>query len=149
MKVGDICNRKVMVIDRDDSALNAARMMRETHVGDLIIVSYDGERRFPIGIVTDRDIALEIVAQEVDPDSVSVGDLFTSSVLLTATEDEDLDTVLDSMRSHGVRRLPVVSQDGSLVGIVTVDDILDRMTDRLSDIVRLTVIQRQREARLR
>lgn len=149
MKVGDICNRKVMVIDREDSALNAARMMRETHVGDLIIVTFDGDRRFPVGIVTDRDIALEIVAQEVDPDSVSVGDLFTASVLLTATEDEDLDVVLDSMRSHGVRRLPVVNQDGSLIGIVTVDDILDRMTDQLTDIVRLTVIQRQREARLR
>lgn len=149
MKTGEICNRSVIVVDRAESALSAARLMREFHVGDVVIVSSENGKRIPVGIVTDRDLALEIVAQEVEADSVETGDLFTGTRLVTASVDDDLDATLDSMRAHGVRRMPVVDSDGSLAGIITVDDILDEITDELTDIVRLISTQQKREERLR
>lgn len=149
MKVGDICNRSVIIIDEEDSALSAAQLMREFHVGDVIIVRASDGRRVPTGIVTDRDLVLEIMALSVDPDKVAVKELFSGPKLVSAQIDDDLEETLDAMRAHGVRRMPVVERDGSLAGIVTVDDVLDQVTDQLTDIVRLVAVQQRREQRLR
>lgn len=149
MRVGEACTRNVAVIERDESGLQAAKLMRELHVGDLVIVREDGGLRFPEGIVTDRDLTMELLALEVDPESVAVGDLFASPRLVTAGVDDELETALEQMRSHGVRRLPVVERDGSLAGILTVDDVLDLITEQLTDIIRLISNQRLREERFR
>lgn len=149
MKIGELCNRNVVVIDQQESALAAARLMREFHVGDVVVVSSAGGRRKPTGIVTDRDLVLEVMASEVDPGSVRVEDIFSSPRLVTASVDDDLEETLDNMRAHGIRRVPVVEHDGSLAGIITVDDILDEVTDQLTDIVRLVATQQRREQRLR
>lgn len=149
MNVGEACNRSVIFIDQQESAFEAARQMREFHVGDVVIVHEANGKRIPVGIVTDRDLALEIVAQGVDPASVAALDLVTGERLVTADNDEPLEVALERMRAHGVRRLPVVNSNGVLIGILTADDVLDLLTEQLTDIVRLVVTQRKREERLR
>lgn len=149
MKVGEACNRSVVVVEEDESALAAAKLMREYHVGDLVIVRSTGSPRVPVGIVTDRDLVLEVLALEVDPDSVEVKDLVTSERLVTASEDDEFDSAVQMMRDYGVRRLPVVNDDGSLVGILTADDSLEIVCDELQGIVHLELTQSRREQRAR
>jgi len=149
MKTGEFCNRSVVIVEKDDSALRAAQLMREFHVGDVVIVTSSAGKHMPLGIVTDRDLVLEVMALSVDPEMVSVADLFTAPRLVTAWVDDDLEDTLDAMRANGVRRMPVVERDGSLAGIVTVDDILDEVADQLTDIARLVSCQQRREQQLR
>ena len=148
MRVGEYCNREVVVIEQDSSITEAAKIMREYHVGDVIIVRSEGGRQIPVGILTDRDIALEIVAKSADPESLSVGDAMTYD-LTTVNDDDDLMHVIEIMRDKGIRRVPVVNLDEALVGIITVDDLLDLMSEVFIDIVHLVDTQRKREARTR
>ncbi len=141
MKTGDVCNREVVFIQRDASVFEAASLMREHHVGDLVVVEEkENGRRTPVGILTDRDIVLEVIAEGVDIGGVVVGDIM-SFELVTVAEDDDLFDTLKRMRLKGVRRLPVVDRGGALVGIVTVDDLLDLLAEQVSDLAR--IIQRE------
>lgn len=149
MNVGEACTRSVVYIGEKESALEAARLMRRFHVGDVVIVRENGDRRIPVGIVTDRDLALEVMAVEVDPNSVEVGDLVTSTRLVTVHADEDVDAALELMRDHGVRRLPVVDAEGTLIGILSTDDALEFVAEELDDVVELVGRQRRREEQLR
>ena len=144
MRVGDICNREVVVIDEERSIKEAAMVMRKYHVGDVLIVREQYGKRTPVGILTDRDIALGIVANGTDPESVSVGDAMSSD-LTTVSEDDDLMHVIEVMREHGIRRVPVTDSEETLVGIMTVDDVLDLLSEILIDLVHLVDRQRRRE----
>ena len=148
MRVGEYCNREVVFIGEDKSITEAARIMREYHVGDVVSVTRQYGKQVPTGILTDRDIALEIVAKGTDPESVSVGDAMSFD-LVTVHEDDDLMHVIETMRDKGVRRVPVVDSDDALVGIMTVDDIIDLFSEVFVDIVHLVDSQRRREARIR
>ena len=148
MAVGDICNREVVIAGPGESALVAASLMRERHVGDVIVVEESSGTRRPLGILTDRDLVLEVLAAEVDPQDVTIGDLLTEE-LLTVTEDEELVDALKRMRAHGVRRAPVVDIDGILLGLLTLDDALDLVVEQLSDLVQLISREQQRERRTR
>lgn len=144
MKTGDVCNREVVFIQRDASVFEAASLMREHHVGDLVVVEERNGRRAPVGILTDRDIVLEVIAEGVDIGGVVVGDIM-SFELVTAGEDDDLFDTLKRMRLKGVRRLPVVDRGGALVGIVTVDDLLDLLAEQVSDLARIIQREQTRE----
>lgn len=144
MSVGEVCNREVVVVEQDADAGEASRLMREFHVGDLVVVERRGEMNVPLGIVTDRDLVIEVLAQDVDPASVSVKDLMVRPLETANEEDAILDT-LQHMREKGLRRLPVVNASGGLVGILTVDDIIDLLAEELTDVVALGVRQRQKE----
>ena len=148
MRVGEYCNREVVVIEQDDSLTEAARVMREYHVGNVIIVRSENGKQIPLGILTDRDIALEIVAKSTDPESLRVGDAM-SYELTTVSEDDDLMQLIEIMRDKGIRRVPVVDVDETLVGIITVDDLLDLLSEVFIDIVHLVDRQRKREERTR
>ena len=123
MRVGEVCNREVIVANREESVL-AAKLMRDNHVGDLVVVESQAQRRAPVGIITDRDLVVEILAKEVDPNAVIIGEAM-SEELVTAAEDEEFMAVVKRMRQHGVRRVPVVDAQGGLVGLLAVDDVLD------------------------
>lgn len=144
MKTGDVCNREVVFIQRDASVFEAAALMREHHVGDLVVVEEQNGRRAPVGILTDRDLVLEVIAEGVDLGGVVVGDIM-SFELVTAGEDDDLFDTLKRMRLKGVRRLPVVDRGGALVGIVTVDDLLDLLAEQVSDLARIIQREQTRE----
>jgi len=148
MRVGEICNREVVVIDADSSIVDAARVMREYHVGDVIVVTEKYGKQSPIGILTDRDIALERVARGTDPEAVTVGDAM-SFELVTADEDDDLMHVIEIMRDRGVRRIPIVDANQALLGILAVDDVLDLISEIFVDIVHLVDRQNRREIQTR
>lgn len=143
MPVGALCNREVAVTGTSTSIAMAARLMRQRHVGDLVIVSEDEERR-PQGLLTDRDLVLEILAEGVDPDAVTVADVMTRD-LQTIDEDADFWDAVHHMRRHGVRRLPVVNAAGGLEGILTLDDALELISEALSDLVALISRESERE----
>lgn len=142
MNVGEICNREVIIADRNDSVLDAARLMREHHVGDVVVVDARDGQRVPVGILTDRDIVLELVAKSVDVQRVTVADAM-SGELLTASEADDVGDLIARMQGKGVRRVPVVNAKGGLVGIVAVDDLMDLLAEELSQLAGLV----QREGR--
>ena len=148
MSIGEFCNREVTVLPRDASIREAVRLMREKHVGDVIIVDDEHGQRRPAGILTDRDVVIELVAKDVDLDAITVADAMSDAVV-TVRESEELDDTIDRMRVHGVRRMPVVDDDGALVGIVTLDNLIDVLTNHLSSLVLLTKRERTREARTR
>lgn len=145
MSAGEYCNRQVVVIDRTESVRKAIDLMRSHHVGDVVVVEQKGERPRPLGILTDRDIVLEILAEDVDLETVNVGDVM-SYELQTVGEDIKLLDAIKVMRTKGVRRLPVVDAQGSLVGILVVDDVLELISEQLSDLVSLIARERVQES---
>jgi len=148
MRVGEFCNREVVVVEEERSITEAAAIMREYHVGDVVICKLKYGKQFPVGIFTDRDIALEIVAKGTDPGSISVGDAMSFD-LITVDEDDDLMHVIEVMRDKGIRRVPVIDAEEALVGILTVDDIVDLLSEVLVDLAHLVDRQRKQEAKLR
>jgi len=125
MKVKSICQRDVDLADKNESATVAAQRMGARNVGTLIVVDMD-ER--PIGILTDRDLALKVTGGGLDPDRTSVGEIMTSGIT-AVTEDTSIESALALMGKHGVRRLPTVGGNGALVGIVSFDDVLLHIAD--------------------
>jgi CBS domain-containing protein len=144
MKVGDVCNREVVIADRNTLLTDAARLMRKHHVGDVIVVEERGDQRYPVGVLTDRDLVVEVLANEVDPQNLLVGDVMSFD-LITTRQDEDLSEALKHMRDKGIRRVPVVSERGALVGILTMDDMLDLLAEQLADLVILVGREHRRE----
>lgn len=140
MYIGKICNRNVVSADANTNVVEAARMMRHNHVGS-IIVTHDGDKGTrPVGIITDRDLVIEIMAEEIDPGTVTVGDVMTRYPL-AAYEDDEPYVVLEAMRNKGVRRIPVIDSDGMLVGVLAVDDILQMISRELGNM--MTLVQRE------
>ena len=148
MNAGEICNREVVIAYRDTSLAEAARLMREHHVGSLIVVIERAKERVPVGILTDRDIVVAVVAKELDARTLKVGEVMSGGVF-AVREQDGLAEVLRAMREHGVRRVPVVTPGGALAGILTIDDLLELVADELSDFVRTISRERVREKRLR
>ena len=136
MSIGEICNRDVVVIERDATVQEAARLMRRHHVGALVVTRDLEGVRVPVGLITDRDIVIEVLGEGVDVGTVLVGDIM-SDELLTAGEGDDLWGSLQRMRSAGVRRLPVGDTRGALQGIVTVDDVIELLADELTQMAKL------------
>jgi CBS domain-containing protein len=133
MSVGAVCNREVIVTGPETSIAEAAALMREFHVGDVVIVE-EGDRKLPVGLVTDRDIVVGIAAVGLDPNDVAVADIMTRE-LETVTEDTEFWDAVSHMRRHGIRRLPVVDDSGGLEGILTLDDVLELAAEMLTGLV--------------
>jgi CBS domain-containing protein len=148
MSIGEFCNRDVVIVHKGENAVEAAKLMRQYHVGDVVVVMGKDDKTVPVGILTDRDIVIELVAEQVDPESVSVGDVMSDHLHIISESDELLD-VIAQMRSKGVRRAPVVSKQGELVGILTLDDVLDVLAEALNDLVLLTGREQRRERETR
>ena len=133
MSVTSICTYNVATIGPKQGVMEAAVRMREEHVGDLIVVEQREGVTVPIGILTDRDIVLGVVAKGVPVDAVTVSDAMTSPVL-TVKESNGIAFTLREMRRMGVRRAPVVDDAGGLVAVVSVDDAIDHIAAQLADI---------------
>ncbi len=136
MRIGEICTRDAVFCTPSTTVVEAARLIRQQHVGTLIVVEDRNGRRIPVGVVTDRDIVMEIVALDVPTGSVTVGDIM-SRELATVIESEDVFNTLELMRRKGIRRMPVVDQQGALAGIVTLDDLLEILAEELGVMARL------------
>lgn len=148
MSVGEYCNREVVVAEKGTSVREAARLMRNYHTGDLIVVERRGNENFPVGIVTDRDLVVEVLAADAAQESLTLADLLYAE-LSTVAEHEELWSVLNRMRTLGVRRMPVVNQKGVLVGILTLDDAVELVAEALTDMAQLVRREIREEARRR
>jgi len=134
MKVKNFCKREPVTVRSADELVVAARLMREQHVGYLVVVEPAvREGTFvPVGVITDRDIVVGVIARDIDPRRLRVEDVMTREPVL-ADEDESLGGALKKMRKVGVRRLPVVGFQNELVGVLAIDDILDAVVGELQD----------------
>ena len=125
MKVDRVFSRTAMATTRSASIAEAAAAMRRFNVGMLLVMEEGGEQ--PVGIVTDRDLALQGFASE----SFTVGSVMTP-VVATVREDADVHEALEAMRSHGVRRLVVTGKGGQVIGILSINDIVDGLSADLA-----------------
>ncbi len=148
MRVGEFCSREVVVVGKEEPIQEAARLMRRYHVGNVVVVEERVEGRLPVGILTDRDIVVELVAAGIGLDAVSIGDVM-SFELLTVREEEELNDTIRRMQAEGVRRVPVVNGAGALVGILALDDILELVAEELSGLVRVITREQRKERELR
>lgn len=139
--IGDFATREVVTADKDMSVKEAAALMREKNVGSIVIVEQEGGRGVPVGIVTDRDVTYEVVALDLDASDIKVVDVMSLD-LVTVKHDTDLGSALRVMGQQGIRRLPVVNDDGGLAGLFSLDDALQEVTGQLEDI--LLVVRRER-----
>jgi CBS domain-containing protein len=131
MTVGKFCNREVIIAEKSSTVTEVAKIMRQHHVGDVVIVDSHGGKVRPVGILTDRDIVIELIACDVAPDSVSARDVMTYE-LVTAREEDSIWDTLQKMRARGVRRVPVVNAAGELEGILSADDLMELFADELN-----------------
>jgi len=132
MRIKEICSRVVVVAEPDTNLREAARLMRDHHVGALVVIEASNGGRRPIGIVTDRDIVVAVVAAAgVQPEALTVGDVMSRN-LVVADESVGVFEAVDLMQDHGTRRLPVVEAEGRLVGIVTLEDVLRMVAGELT-----------------
>ncbi len=148
MSMSEFCNREVVFATREMSLPDAAQLMRTYHVGDLVVVDEINGKRIPVGMVTDRDMAIEVVSQAIDPNKLNVGDIM-SQQLFSVPENEGVFETIRLMRSKGVRRLPVVNQEGGLVGIVAADDILDLLAEEIAELAKVAPREQEHEAKTR
>lgn len=148
MNVGEVCSRVVVFAERDMPLTEAARLMREHHVGSLVVVDETGAGRVPVGMITDRDIVVAAVAKEVDPRTVTAGEIMGPELMVARETDSELD-VLRTMRRRGIRRMPVVDGAGWLVGLITLDDLLGLLAEELGNLARAVETEQAAEARMR
>lgn len=148
MRVGKVCNRELVALDKTGNVLDAARLMRKHHVGSVVVTSSDGDGLRPVGVITDRDLVVEIMAEEIEAGSVSVEDIMTRYPVV-ARDDDDVYDVLENMQVKGVRRVPVVDGMGFVVGVLALDDLLALLSTQLGNIATLITKGQQTERRLR
>ena len=122
--ISEVMTPNPQSVDPSTTVVEAARLMRDGDVGSLPVVE-DGK---VVGIVTDRDIAVRAVAEGKDPQGTKVGEI-ASKDLVTVDPQQDLDEALRLMARHQVRRLPVVEEDGRLVGVVAQADVASEAGD--------------------
>ena len=148
LAVGEVCTRSVTIAFRTTLLNGAARLMRENHVGSLVVVDEIGGKRIVVGILTDRDIVTSVLALDLDCSTLMVEDVMSTDVV-TARENDSLIDVMQIMRREGVRRVPVVGPEGELLGLVTLDDLLEILAQELGLLVSAIETEGQRERRLR
>ena len=148
MPIGELCVRQVVVAPRKTSVLEAAKLMRQLHAGDVVVTDESNGCRTPVGIVTDRDIVLEVLAQGLDATSLTVGDIMTRD-LTTVRENDGVFQTIQLMRAQGARRAPVVNSQDVLVGIVSVDDFVELLAEELSQLAKLIAREQNLEVELR
>ena len=148
LNAGEICTRGVTIAFRKTPLNGAARLMRENHVGCLVVVDEVGGARIVVGMLTDRDIVTAVVAPDLEPGRLHVEDVMSTD-LVSAREEDSLIDLLRSMRRRGVRRVPVVGAQGELVGLVTLDDVLEVLAQEFGLLVEAIASENSRERQVR
>ncbi len=144
MNIAELCNRDVVVTNKDSNVVEVAQLMRELHVGDVIVTEERNGKPIPVGIVTDRDLVVGIIAKQVPTEACTAGDIM-SYELVTAKEHDGVWETLQSMRERGIRRMPVVDNDNVLVGIICADDFVEYLAEQTNDLVNLMRREQRRE----
>jgi CBS domain-containing protein len=146
MKLKELCVLDVACCPKDTTIADAARLMRQHHTGDLVVIDDSDGTREPVGIVTDRDIVMDVIAKGHDPDRAHIGDIMASPVVV-ASGSESVTTAIERMRAHGVRRLPIVDDSGAVFGILTLDDLYRALAEHTAALVAIVTKEQTRENR--
>jgi CBS domain-containing protein len=146
MLLKDICTTTVAHCERKTTALQAATLMRAKHVGNLVVVDDASDECTPVGIVTDRDIVVKVLGNELDAGRVAVGEIMNTPVVV-GNQNEEVSDVIARMRAQRVRRLPVVGPRGRLIGIVTLDDLLRQIVTDASALLEIVASEQDQEQR--
>jgi signal-transduction protein with cAMP-binding, CBS, and nucleotidyltransferase domain len=144
MRIGEICRSPVVTCRRETGVPQLALLMREHHVGAVIVVDEDDGRMLPIGIVTDRDLVVQVLAERIDPALLHAGDLLSGEIV-TIDHREGIYDAIWHMRSKRVRRLPVVDARCHLIGMLTMDDVTRFLAEEMSDMSRIVPNQIEHE----
>jgi len=142
-RLKDFATTVVAVVEPETTAMVTAQLMRQHHIGALVVVDTE-QQAFPVGIVTDRDLVLALMAEGLDPAMFTAGDIM-SVELVTATPDMDVMEAVTLMRTNRLRRLVITDDEGRLVGIVTLEDLLELMTRELAALASAAIGARDRE----
>jgi CBS domain-containing protein len=148
MLLKELCTPDVVYCTPEMRVVAAARLMRQRHVGDLVVVDEPEGDQTPIGIVTDRDIVVEVLGKELNPNSVTVREIMRTPAVI-ASESEDAATAIERMKVHGVRRMPVMGADHKLAGIVCLDDLLKQLAADVNALVEIMAREQGHEHRTR
>lgn len=133
MSVGKICVREVDLVEPEESVQVAASRMNSRNVGTLMVLDAESQ---PIGILTDRDLAIRVVGKGLDAFNTTVREVM-SPAPASVREDASIESALSLMRVGPFRRLPVVDEDGRLAGLLSLDDILDLLSEEFTEIGQL------------
>lgn len=145
MTVGELCNRQVVIAHEGDAITDAARRIRDFHVGALIVVSDQNVDRVPVGMLTDRDLVVRVLAVNGhDLDALVIGNVMSKDIVV-AQEDDNVFDVVKKMRSFGIRRVPVVNERGGLEGILAFDDLVDLFAEQMMDLSHLLAREQKHE----
>jgi CBS domain-containing protein len=145
MKVKRIYSRNVIRALRSFSLGQVAVLMGRHHVAAVLVTEDESSENQAIGIVIDRDLVLQAMAEGIGPREVTVGDVMTPSIV-SVSENADIHEALETMRLRGIRRLGVSTGEGVLVGIVSVDDIVDALGTELTSLAGLIRSERARQS---
>ena len=143
MKTSELCRRAAVTANADATLAQVSKLMRREHVGSVVVVEEGSDK--PIGIVTDRDIVLEVVAAGLDPLTITACEVMTPSPVVTQADD-DVWWALKVMRDRGVRRLPIVDAQQRVTGIIALDDVMQHVGSTMSDIAQLLGSERLAES---
>ncbi len=148
MKLKNVCTLDVVCCKSQSSIFEAARLMREHHVGNLVVVEADEDEgnALPVGIITDRDIVVEVVSRSRDPQATTVASVMSTPVVV-ADESEDVTEAVERMQAHGVRRIVITGAHGALAGIFTMDDLLRLNAEQAAAPLAVMTKEQKREHR--
>lgn len=146
MLLKEICTPDVVHCSPETTALGLARLMRERHVGDVVVVEDPQSDQTPIGLVTDRDLVVEVLGRERDPARVCAREIMRKPVVIARTS-EDTAQAVERMKAHGVRRIPVMDEHRRLAGIVCLDDLLRQLAAEAGALVEIVSREQDREHR--
>jgi CBS domain-containing protein len=133
MKVTRIYTRNIISATRSSTLQEAAKLMRDNHVGALLITEDAPNDDRAVGILTDRDLVVHAIAEQLDPERVTVDEIMTPEIA-GIDRDADVHHAMHTMRELGVRRLAVTSEDGAVVGVLSLDDIVDALAVEMSSL---------------
>lgn len=129
MTLAECCSKDVVMASPESSVVEAARLMEERNVGSIIVT----EEERPVGIVTDRDITLRVIAQGKKPEETTIRDVMTPDPV-TLNGNMEIFEAIEYVTREGIRRLPIVESDGRLVGIITLDDVIGILGKEMSNV---------------
>jgi CBS domain-containing protein len=144
LTAGGVCTTPVATVYRGTSLSEAARLMRDEHVGCLVVVEQAEPGRVVVGLLTDRDIVVSVVAKDLDARQLPVSEAMSTDVVTVREHDSVLD-VVELMRRKGVRRVPVTGPQGVLVGLVALDDLLRVLAAEMQALAGAIASERLRE----
>jgi CBS domain-containing protein len=146
VRIGELCSRDLVSVTADTPLMEVAKLMRDEHVGIVIVTKAPADEPVAAGVITDRDIARSLLDRPAGLAGIQAEKVMTRDPLVL-DEAESVETAIQHLRDRGVRRAPVVTSHGQLVGLVSTDDLIAHIAGELSSLGRLLEQQPRRERR--